>query len=190
VSCWVVIPIKALNDCKTRLRPALDDGARRALVRSMLDNVIHAAQSARLVDNIALLGPNRHNASASIELIRDDGADLNAALHGAALKLKQATRIIFVAADLPRVTTMDIETLASADGAAIAPDRSGSGTNALSLPAPSARAFRFQFGPGSFDLHCGEADRLALPTQIVSSDTLALDIDTPEDLDTLRGLNV
>jgi 2-phospho-L-lactate guanylyltransferase len=190
VSCLAIIPIKALDDCKTRLRPALNDPERHDLVRAMLANVLRATQDAAFVDRVALLGPERHGAADSVLLIADDGQDLNAGLSQAVqIAAPMATRIIIVAADLPRVLASDIDALAhvTAASAAIAPDRAGSGTNALSLPLPLALAFRFSFGPGSFERHRAEAERMNLPLTIINSDTLALDIDRPADLEALRS---
>jgi 2-phospho-L-lactate guanylyltransferase len=92
--------------------------------------------------------------------------------------------LIIVAADLPAVTLKDVRALAElpTGAVAIAPDRGNSGTNALSLPLPSAAHFQFQFGPGSFALHAAEAARLNLPLTVYRSDTLALDVDHAEDL--------
>lgn len=187
---WVVIPIKALNECKTRLRPALGEAQRRALVRRMLANVLDAAHAARSVDRIALLGPERYGAPKQVELIEDTGSDLNAALHFAVATLApRASRLTIVHADLPHVTAADIDALATAD-LAIAPDRADSGTNALALPLPKALDFRFRFGPGSFERHRAEAESLALPLDIVRSATLSLDIDTPSDLDALKAFSM
>jgi len=182
VTNWVVIPIKALDACKTRLRPALGDAERRALVRAMLANVIEAALNAERVDRVALLGPEQHSAPDTVTRISEPGSGLNVAL-GKALSL-DATRIVIVAADLPRVTAADIDALAgmAADVVAIAPDRAGAGTNALSLPMPAARGFAFQFGAGSFARHATEVERLGLKLEVVRSATLALDVDTPADL--------
>jgi 2-phospho-L-lactate guanylyltransferase len=191
VTCWVVIPVKALSDCKTRLRSTLGDAERRAFVKCMLMNVLGAAQTSISVQNIALLGPDRHGAPPSVTLIPDAGLGLNAALRHAAEALTQtATRLVILPADLPRVTAADIDVLAKSQNAAIAPDRFGTGTNALSLPLPRASGFQFQLGLGSFERHRAEAARLGIPLEIVSSETLALDIDTPEDLATLRALHV
>jgi 2-phospho-L-lactate guanylyltransferase len=189
MTCWVVTPIKALEDCKTRLRPALDEAARRALVESMLRHVVEIAADARGVDEVLLLGPSRHDLPPAIPLLADPGGGLNAALAAAVARATDAgvSRLVIVAADLPRVTRADLEALAGLDAeeAAIAPDRAGSGTNALSLPLPAARAFRFQYGPDSFARHTADAARLGLPLRVIRTDTLGLDIDEPRDLSVL-----
>ena len=71
---------------------------------------------------------------------------------------------------------------------AIAPDRHGRGTNALSLPLPEAEGFTFAFGPDSFALHNLEAARLGLKIEEIHSPGLACDIDEPADLPDAAGL--
>ena len=86
--------------------------------------------------------------------------------------------------DLPELASGDVAALAALPPGVlgVAPDRKGEGTNALSLPLPAARGFRFQYGPGSFAAHSAEAVRLGLELQVVHSDTLGLDVDDPADL--------
>jgi 2-phospho-L-lactate guanylyltransferase len=184
MTCWVVTPIKAPDDCKTRLRAALPDPARRELVARMLRHVVEAAGRTPGVDEVLLIGPSRHGLPAAIRLLDDPGGGLNAAL-AAALRAAVSAgveRLVIVAADLPQVSEADLAALAGAGTIAIAPDRSGTGTNALSLPLPAAAGFRFRYGEGSFAAHDAEARRLGLPLQVVRSASLGLDIDEPEDL--------
>jgi 2-phospho-L-lactate/phosphoenolpyruvate guanylyltransferase len=66
----------------------------------------------------------------------------------------------------------------------VAPDHTGSGTNALSLPLPTP--FQFKFGPGSFAAHRAEAARAGLSATTVRRAGLACDIDEPADIEALR----
>jgi 2-phospho-L-lactate guanylyltransferase len=186
MTCWVVVPIKAPAECKTRLRPALGDAARGELVATMLRHVVGVASACAAVDRVLLLGPSRHGLAPEIPLIADPGGGLNAALTAALAEAEYggASRLVILAADLPRLTAADLLRLAAApeDAAAIAPDRAGAGTNALSLPLPRAHGFRFRYGLGSFAQHKAEAKRLGLTVQEILSETLGLDIDVPQDL--------
>ena len=65
---------------------------------------------------------------------------------------------------------------------AIAPDRHGLGTNALSLPLPAAAGFLFAFGDDSFARHRAEAERLGLAVEAVHNLRLERDVDLAEDL--------
>lgn len=186
MTCWVVIPVKGPDEGKQRLAAALDPARRTALVKGMLERVVAAAQGARRVDRVCLLGSSRHGLPEDLPLLPDPGTGLNPALTSAfdAAKRADAARLVIVFADLPQLTSLDIELLvaAPADEVAIAPDRHGTGTNAISLPLPAAGDFTFAFGPDSFAAHTAEARRLGLQIEEVRSPGLAHDIDEPDDL--------
>jgi 2-phospho-L-lactate guanylyltransferase len=186
MSCWVIIPVKPPGEGKQRLAGALDDAARTRLVGAMLDAVLDAVSAARFVDRICIVGTSRHGQSTAIPLLDDSGGGLNAALTEALGQAEAggATRVVFIAADLPRITPRDVESLAGApDGTvAIAPDRHGTGTNAIALPLPQAGGFTFAYGTDSFAKHDAEAYRLGLDIEIIASPGLARDGDVPEDL--------
>jgi 2-phospho-L-lactate guanylyltransferase len=190
MTAWIVIPVKAPGDGKSRLGAVLDDAGRRDLVASMLAAAV-AAASAIADSNVLLLGPARHGLPDTLRRLDDPGTGLNPALASATRAATAAgvDRLVFVSADLPRVTRADIEALLAidADRIGIAPDRAGTGTNALSLPLPAAADFRFAYGDDSFARHRAEAARLGLSVAPVRSPGLAFDIDRPEDLAELRG---
>jgi len=184
LSCWVIIPVKPPGEGKLRLSGVLDADARDRLVAAMLGRVVAAVSAARHVDRICILGPSRHDQSAAISLMGDTGGGLNPALTQALSEAAAAgaSRVVFIAADLPGITPHEVEALAGAPAVAIAPDRHGIGTNALALPLPQARDFRFAYGTASFAAHNAEACRLALEIEVIDSPGLARDVDTPEDL--------
>jgi 2-phospho-L-lactate guanylyltransferase len=64
------------------------------------------------------------------------------------------------------------------------PDRHRTGTNALLLCPPGS--IDPSFGPGSCERHVQAARSAGIHHQVVDIPTLALDIDTAEDLDELR----
>jgi 2-phospho-L-lactate guanylyltransferase len=63
---------------------------------------------------------------------------------------------------------------------AIVPDRHGTGTNALLIAPPGA--FDPSFGPGSFDRHLEHARQAGIVHRVEALPSLALDVDTPDDL--------
>lgn len=111
---------------------------------------------------------------------------MNAALMSArdAAAREEVERVLMLSGDLPLIEPDDVAALLHVpkDSVALAPDRAGTGTNALSLPLPSAAQFRFHYGEGSFAAHKAEADRLGLPFLRLQRPGLELDIDRPEEL--------
>ena len=192
MTCWVVIPFKQAGLAKGRLAAALNEAERAALASAMLHHVVGVASKAAHVQRVCLLGPTRLDLPEHIALLADPGTGLNPALHAALDHVSGAGagRMIVLFADLPLLTRHDVELLAAApaETIAMAPDRHGTGTNALSLPLPAARGFTFCFGPDSFALHHAEADRLGIRIEQVRSQGLARDVDMPEDLLDAAGL--
>lgn len=187
MTCWVVIPVKAPDCCKTRLRDVLAPTAHRALVDRMFRRVAHAAEGTHGVDAVHVLGPTRQ----ALPTIPDPGGGLNAAL-ASALRTAEAAavdRLVILPADLPYVTASDIRLLLEVplQAVVIASDRRRTGTNALSLPVHAARDFRFAYGPGSFARHCATVLELGLAVVDVRSEALAFDIDDPTDLAALQS---
>ena len=66
----------------------------------------------------------------------------------------------------------------------IAPDRHGTGTNAL-LISPSG-LIEYDFGENSFQRHCQRAKEAGARLEIVNLPSLGLDLDLPEDLELIR----
>lgn len=184
--CWIVIPIKAPQACKTRLAPALGDSERQALVAAMLRQTVAAAHAVAGRDQVLLLGPSRHGLDEDMRLLADPGRGLNAALASArdAALREGIGRLVLLSADLPTIEAEDVAALMdiAADAIAGGPDRAGKGTNALSLPLPAAAQFRFRYGEGSFAAHRAEAARLSLPFVTIDRPGLGLDIDRPDEV--------
>ncbi|WP_232333041.1 2-phospho-L-lactate guanylyltransferase [Novosphingobium aquimarinum] len=184
-SCIALIPAKPLLHAKSRLAGVLDRSSRERLVEAMLEHVIATALSAGTVDAVLTVG-RRSPAYPLLDVIADAGVGLNAALcHSLPLVAQRgATRMLVIAGDLPSLDTGNIDLLAQldTDTIGIAPDRHGTGTNALSLPLPAGEDFRFAYGSNSFAHHREEARRLGYDARVILGDGLANDIDDPADL--------
>jgi 2-phospho-L-lactate guanylyltransferase len=184
---WIVIPIKAPEACKTRLRAVLGDVARRNLVRDMLAHVVSAARAAATPDHtVMLLGPDRHGLSESLPSLPDSGAELNAVLTltlRAAMRAK-VDRVTIISADLPTIKPAELAELVdlSTKNVVIAPDLAERGTNALSIPLPAGEAFRFRYGENSFTAHRAVAAHFGLPVTVIQRPGLQFDVDEPQDL--------
>ncbi|SFG05954.1 2-phospho-L-lactate guanylyltransferase [Novosphingobium sp. CF614] len=192
--CWAIIPIKGKGEGKTRLAGVLSASERDALVDAMLAHVVQAAGQAGSIERVLLVGPSRHGLDGAIPLLGDPGTGLNTALGAAldtasggalaAIGAEGPDRVVVIAGDLPCVTALDLDLMAQvpAGTLGIAPDRHGTGTNALSLPLPDASRFIFRFGADSRALHQREAERLGLAVETICSAGLEKDVDEPADL--------
>jgi 2-phospho-L-lactate guanylyltransferase len=99
-------------------------------------------------------------------------------------------RVLLVPGDTPLIESEEVDRLlerTAADRIAvgIVADRHGSGTNALVLAPPDAMAP--SFGPDSLRRHVGIAEEAGLAHRLELADSLAHDVDTPEDLEALRA---
>jgi 2-phospho-L-lactate guanylyltransferase len=145
-----------------------------------------AAVLARMaaISEIRMVAPVDPELSGS-RWIADEGRGLNSELASARETLAGAP-VLFLHTDLPLLKAEDVTALldAAADGAAIAPDGAGAGTNALAIR--DGRAFAPAFGVDSLSRH-----RAALPdASLVEREGLGLNVDDPATLEAAlaRGL--
>lgn len=188
MTTWALVPMKARSQCKTRLASRLSPEARIALVDAMLDHVIATLRAVPTVDRIAIVSSDHPGMAEDLVLLPDPEQDLNESLNAALDRVSElgARRALVVAGDLPLLRPEEVDSLLSACGektVALAPDRTGRGTNALALSLPSA--FRVHFGVNSFARHRDEAQRVGLVSQPVNAPGLAFDVDLPEHFDAL-----
>jgi 2-phospho-L-lactate/phosphoenolpyruvate guanylyltransferase len=180
----VIIPVKGFVAGKSRLSTILSDAERAAVNRAFLDHTFDVlAQFPRAgmrivvsADDEVLAVARARGAVAAPE--RSPG--LNAALGDAVARAdaQQATDILVLSIDLPRLASDDLEALV-AGGIAIAPDQSGRGTNAIFLPVGVRIAFAY--GESSFAAHVASARSLGHEVRVVRRPGLAFDVDTPDD---------
>ena len=184
----IVIPVKGFATGKSRLAKVLSPEERDALNRRLAVHVLKAALELEAYVTVYILSPDETIAefaqSYSAHFLHQTTFGLNAGLSEAAVHLP-AHRTIFLAADLPNLRSDDIEPLLQATGIGLAPDHSQTGTNALSVPEPDA--LPFSFGPHSMRLHHAAAKNLQLSVQLIQRPGLAIDLDTREDLERIKG---
>lgn len=184
----IVVPIKGLRDGKSRLAGALSDDERVSLNTYLSERTLSCIEEAQPDAARWVVSPDRSIRALcsrfGFEFFPQTGDGLNAGLSAIAGAVVPA-RTVYISADLPTLTTGDIDTLAHTPGIVIAPDEKGHGTNALSLPAPETIAFRF--GADSFEAHQSEASLTGLPVEITRLPGLMFDLDTKDDLSRLEG---
>ena len=192
---FAILPVKTFSSAKRRLEGRLESRRREALVEAMFTDVLRALGKTRVDQILVVTGSRdaqriaRDHAAVVLtdaETGHNDAAGLgiNAALDAG------ADRVVLVPGDCPRLDPAEFDDLVShpvsAPSVLIVPDRHGTGTNALVLTPPNA--ISPAFGPGSCQRHMELARARGASTEIVHVPSLALDIDTPEDLASLMEL--
>src|SRR5262249_9161913 len=97
--------------------------------------------------------------------------------------------VLIIASDLPLLEPGDVRSLirvAEKSDVVIAPDRHGTGTNAMLLRPPDVIAPAF--GVGSCQRHSVAAREAGIEPQVVRTTGLGFDLDVPSDYDDLRRL--
>ena len=195
MTLWAIVPVKPLRRGKSRLAGTLSEDERTELNRSLLQNTLKTFADLKEVEEVLVISRDpqalaiaRHQGARTV---REDGQpELNTALRRATVIAQvYATRgVLVLPADLPLVTRDDVLTLIERAGeppaVVIAPDRHGTGTNAL-LISP-AGLIEYDFGENSFQRHCERAREAGARLEIVNLPTLGLDLDLPEDLELVR----
>jgi 2-phospho-L-lactate guanylyltransferase len=194
MSTLAILPIKSFEDAKRRLEPGLDRPMRRLLAEAMVADVLIALRRARSVTEVLAVtsdeSAQRIAGAYGAMLLADDGGGHNgAALKGIRHALARGfERAFLVPGDCPLLDPIEIEELLRRRlprrSAVVVPDRHGTGTNALLLSPPDV--LEPAFGPGSRERHVDRASEAGIDCEVVELPTLALDVDTPEDLDALR----
>jgi 2-phospho-L-lactate/phosphoenolpyruvate guanylyltransferase len=194
-----VLPVKRFDRAKQRLSSGLEGSSRQVLAEAMLRDVLGALRRVRsLYAIVVVTGEPRAGALARAHdaLIVEDhdeaGQSAAAGLGVARATEFGAERVLMVPGDCPALDSREVQTLIAgqADGRAvtIVPDRHGTGTNALLLSPPDI--IEPAFGAGSFARHLRAAEASGARVAVEEVASLALDVDTPEDLDALRHVDL
>ena len=190
-----ILPIKSLANAKQRLAKALAGGTRRSLVQAMFSDVLGALRRAHGVDAIAVVTDDvvaDSLARGDRVVVLPDGRETGQS-HATQVGIDYAAeqgfeRVLLVPGDTPLIDPVEIEDLLARCardeiGVAIVPDRHGTGTNALVIAPPGT--FEPSFGPGSLERHVAQAGDAGLVHRVDHVPSLALDVDTPDDLGAL-----
>jgi len=187
---WLVLPMKALREGKSRLACVLDPRQRHQLLEHLMLRVLErAAEFPGLGQTLLVSGCAQTLARAAglgaRTLEETPGAGLNGALRQAQMQLRRihAARMLVIPCDLPLLESDDLRCLANAAAprrVVIAPDENGEGTNGLSFDP--ALDFDFSFGPQSYARHVEHIRRCGLQHFEINTPGLAFDLDLPQQL--------
>jgi 2-phospho-L-lactate guanylyltransferase len=195
-----VLPVKRFRSAKSRLGEALDSRSRALLLGALLEDVLAALERAKLVERVIVVSGERRaervamraarRMTTPIEVLRDpsDPGHSEAATLGVVrAKALGSACAALLPGDCPLVDPAELDGAlgrAREGRVGVIPDRHGTGTNGLVLAPPDA--IPPAFGPGSRDRHLQLADARGLAGEVDELPSLALDLDTPDDLVALR----
>lgn len=178
----VLIPVKAFDDAKGRLQPALSEATRASLARRMATRLVEAQSETTVA--ISCDDPDVADWATALgaSVVWCPGTGLNGAVQQGFAELCAAGyRSVAVAhSDLPFASSL--HRLLGWSGVTLVPDRHRTGTNVIVLPTDID--FRFAYGVGSYPRHVTEAVRHRRGLRVVHDARLAWDVDHPADLET------
>ena len=196
-----IVPVKRFGAAKQRLLDVLDRTQRAEISTAMLADVLDALGRAERIERVIVVtgegGAERialrraSQMTASLEVFRDpkDAGHSRAATLGIVrAKSLGAECAALLPGDCPLLDPSELDAALDAmhpQSATVIPDRHGTGTNGLLL-CPSD-AIGPAFGEGSRERHAERATRAGLEVRIEELPSLALDLDTPDDLAVLAS---
>ncbi len=195
MTLWAIVPVKPLRRGKSRLAGALSEDERTDLNRSLLENTLKTLSELKEVEEVLVVSRDPHALTIArnygARTVREDGQpELNTALKRATVvaQVYATGAVLILPADLPLIAAEDVRTLIERAGeppvVVIAPDRHGTGTNAL-LISPSG-LIEYDFGENSFQRHCERTRKAGARLEVVNLPSFQLDLDLPEDLELVR----
>lgn len=190
-----IVPVKSFDTAKQRLAAALARGSRESLAQAMFSDVLATLGRVERVDEIAVVTADPGAESLARDraaVLPDTGRAGQSAAASIGIRHALAMgfeRVLLVPGDTPLIDAADVDALLERTEAAgiavgIVADRHGTGTNALVLAPPDA--MEPSFGPGSLARHVQMAEAAGVPHRVERAESLAHDVDTPEDLEALR----
>ena len=192
-----LLPVKSPSGALQRLQAVLSPPQRARLARTMYREMLEKMMAVERFDRVVVVSNDKsvldHARRAGARVLEESGQNdhSHSADWAAARCLEMGARtLVFVPIDVPLATSRELDSLAAAGrqlgdpGLIIVPSQDGSGTNALVRTPPGV--VTSCFGVGSFEAHIAQAKEKAVPVEVKRPPGIVFDVDTPEDLLTLR----
>lgn len=187
---FAILAIKPFDDAKERLATGLDPRQRRTIAEAMARDVIAAIEQSRELDGWAVVTaePKVAEFAAQATAILEDPVTghSDAAKLGSKWAAEQgADRVVLLPGDCPLLDPDELDDLIRRTREdriefAVVPDRMGTGTNSLVISPP--QAVDPSFGPDSRQRHIALGLARGVRVAEIEVPTLALDLDTEDDL--------
>jgi 2-phospho-L-lactate guanylyltransferase len=191
VSLFIAIPVKPFGVAKARLSPVLDARQRSLLGKQIAAHTVVEARStgARVAVVTGNGGVANWAEDLGVEVVAESieyGSGLDGAAAAATAEAdRTGSNWMILHADLPHLSRGDLKEAMDRfrpDRYVLAPSYNG-GTTLLMGAGP----FPFHYGPASFHHHLRSAGERA---EVLVRRGLALDLDTPHDLETAQALGM
>jgi 2-phospho-L-lactate/phosphoenolpyruvate guanylyltransferase len=188
-----VIPVKRLESAHERLSAVTEPADRARLAEAMFLDLLTKLRRSKTIDEVIVVtadetvARNARWLGHEVLVQPEDCGHSEAAAAGARMALARGfQRVAMLPIDCPLFDPAELDDrLGQTPRAAlIVPDRHGTGTNALVLSPPDA--FAPAFGPDSCARHVNRARSAGVGFALEQIESLALDLDTPEDFTELR----
>jgi 2-phospho-L-lactate guanylyltransferase len=197
MTIWAIVPVKPLRRGKSRLAGMLSEDQRTRLNRYLLEHVLTTLNEIPEIEHTLVVSRDPAALALTREMggrtVLEDGApQFNTAIMRATIvaKTQGAHAVLILPADLPLIKSFDIKKLIMRGKkqpvVVIAPDMRQDGTNGLFVNP--AGIIEYGYGPGSFQCHSGRANEAGAKLVVIQSRNISLDLDLPEDLEALGGL--
>ena len=193
---FAIIPVKGLLDSKSRLSRALEPQNKKKLIIALLKDVLAAVEDSELFDRVLVVSPDP-NVEKEAKLpvgtfLHQEGQGLNAGVRQSTLYAmrERASSVAILLADIPLVEKRDLKEMYSTGDTAprvvLSPSLKG-GTNVMMREPPNI--ITPAYGRWSFSTHLRAAQKIGLAVYSLSNPRLSFDVDTPEDLITVKRLD-
>jgi len=188
-----LIPVKSLDEAKSRLAPYIAYTQRVALVLDMLHHVVYILRQSTMLTNINVVSADERVLtqvqSWGATALSEERTGHNPALTAAATRLHSTGThaILTISADLPLLQPQHIQDMierSRTHHVVLAASQDGSGTNAILVRPPLV--VPYVFGINSFQRYQQEAQQRGLSTTTYISPGTALDLDTIDDITAMQ----
>ncbi len=192
MSIWAIIPVKPFSRAKSRLAEVLSPQEREQLAESLFRRVVTVVKAVPAIAGTLVISRDTRVLSLARDLgvntVQEGGTlELNNALMRATQVVKgwRGEAVLILPADLPLIAAADVTGMIALGmedhSVVIATDFHDDGTNAMLIRPPGL--IPYAYGTGSYARHCALAGEVGATVKIYQSERLALDIDTPSDLE-------
>jgi len=188
----ILVPVKNLSNAKQRLASVLDQPSRTELAQAMLADVLQALAASYNPVSIVTSDPYAINLAKEFKFAvipdnnnRSETDAIETATRHCEIHGIESTLVI--PADIPLIKPEELDqifTAAPSVGSVLVPAADGRGTNAA-FRRP-AGLFPLRFGNDSFKPHLAAAKATEKPCVVLSLPGIALDVDNPSNLQTLK----